>query len=63
MSGADFCISQARESFRKRVLYTDPDKWAKKYLTKEELEAAEKTIELIKQSGYDKTLKELEKDD
>lgn len=35
----------------------------KVYLTKEEREAAEKTIELIKQSGYDKTLKELEKDD
>ena len=61
MSDPDFCLSQARESFQKKVLYTDPDKWAKEYLTKEELEAAEKTIKLIKQSGYDKTLKELEK--
>lgn len=39
----------------------NPPRVKKVELGEEIKEAAEKTIELIKQSGYDKTLKELEK--
>ena len=51
-------ISEEEMSRQRRYIYPNHEKWAKKYLTKEEREQAEKAAKLIARD-YGETIKEL----